>query len=169
MTDLSRRALFGIGVGAGAGALAAAQSGSADRRPAAGHPRMRCRLGATAPADLVMGAAVTRYVTYPGIALVAGTQSATAATWSVYEGNPKGGSCAAANGWLGAAVEVPAGATVVDITAFTYGTGAGSLVVDRYLPATTGYTRVAHRRHRGDPGGDPAQRHGHGQPQARRG
>lgn len=137
MTDLSRRSLLGMGMTAGAGALVATQAGTAVGAPP---PRAAnaLRLGAAAP-RATLTAAATRYVTYPGIALVAGTQSATLATWSVYVGNPKGGSFASNNGWLGSAIEVPVGATVVDVTAYTYGTGAGTLFVDRYLPATAGY------------------------------
>lgn len=136
MTDLSRRALLGMGVTAGAGVVTT-QAGSA---AAAAPPRpANAFTSAVAAPRAAAAAAATRYVTYPGIALVAGTQSATSATWAVYEGNPKGGSWAANNGWVGAAIEVPAGGTIVDVTAYTFGTGKGSLVVDRYLPATSGY------------------------------
>lgn len=139
MTDLSRRALLGIGVSAGAGAIAVSQAGSATGAPPPNRPN-RAVVGATAPTDLPAAVAATRYVTYPGIALVAGTQSATSPTWNVYQGNPKGGSFAAASGWLGCPLQVPLGATIVDVTAFTFGTAAGSLVVDRYLPGTSGFT-----------------------------
>lgn len=137
MTDVSRRALIGIGVGAGAGAFAAAQAGPAAAAPPA--PANTMRVAPALPMAAGTPVATTHYVTYPGIALVAATQSPTLPTWSVYEGNPKGGAWAANSGWLGSAIEVPAGATIVDVTAYTYGTGAGTLFVDRYLPATTGY------------------------------
>lgn len=138
MTDFSRRDFLGIGVTAGAGALVSGQPAAAAALPPPGRPNAH-RLAVTAPADPVIVAAAPRYLTYPGIALVAGTQSATAPTWSVYEGNPKGGSWAAGSGWVGCPIEVPAGATVLDVTAYTFGTGKGSLVVDRYLPAATGF------------------------------
>lgn len=146
MTDLSRRALLGMGVGAGAGALVAAQVasnvGSAVAAPPTGPANAISRSighALAAPRDALSFVAAPRYVTYPGIALVAGTQTASSPTWSIYEGNPKGGSYAANNGWLGCAIEVPAGATVVDVTAYTFGTGAGTLFVDRYLPSTAGF------------------------------
>ncbi|MEO6715446.1 MAG: hypothetical protein ABIM89_18750 [Mycobacteriales bacterium] len=139
MTDLSRRALLGIGV-AGAGALAA-PAGPAAAEPPNGPPNVR-RLAPSLPAVATSPLVAPRYVTYPGIALVAGTQSATTATWCVYESNPKGGAWATNNGWLGTAIEVPAGEVVVDVTAFTYGVGAGKLVLDRYLPAADGFVET---------------------------
>lgn len=122
---------------AGAGALVTTAAGATHAAPPSG-PANVLRLAAAAP-GAGPAAAATRYITYPGIALVPGTQSATAPTWSVYEGNPKGGSFAANSGWLGTPIQLPAGATLIDITAYTYGVGAGSLVVDRYLPSTSGY------------------------------
>lgn len=138
MTELTRRAMLGMGVTAGAGALVAASPAAVHAGPPPGRPNVM-RLAAAPAATAGVAVAATRYITYPGIALVPGTQSATAPTWSVYEGNPKGGSYAANNGWLGTPIQLPGGGTLIDITAYTFGVGAGSLVVDRYLPATTGY------------------------------
>lgn len=137
MTDLSRRALLGMGVTAGAGALAA-QAGTASAAPKPGTPNPH-RLAVAAPRASQPPAGATRYITYPGIGLVPGTQSATSPTWSVYEGNPKGGAWAANSGWVGTVLEVPAGSTIVEVTAYTFGTAEGSLVVDRYVPAAGGY------------------------------
>jgi len=124
---LSRRRLLGAGAVVGATALAATA------RPAAAGPRLDQPLTPAAGAE-------SRF--YAGITLMAGNELTTA-TSTVFVKDPFNGSYpSTVNGYVGTALDVPAGSVVHDVVFFLYqqaGGGQQLCAVQLYHPGTTGY------------------------------
>ncbi len=126
---LSRRRLLGAGAVVGATALTATAT-----RAAAG-PRLA--EAAFAPT------AGTESRSYPGITLMAGNELANFPTSTVFVKDPFNGSYpSTANGYVGTALDVPAGSTVHDVVFFLHqqdGGGQQLCAVQLYHPGATGY------------------------------
>lgn len=139
---LSRRRLLGAGAVVGATALAgtarpaaaapAAAAPAAPARPAAG-PRVA--------SAALLPAAVAESRFYPGITLMAGNELAYA-TSTVFVKDPFNGSFpSTANGYVGTALDIPAGSTVHDVVFFLYQQPGGDQLcaVQLYHPGAPGY------------------------------
>jgi hypothetical protein len=124
---LSRRRLLGAGAVVGATALAGT-------RPATAEPRLT--EGVLAPAAGVESRS------YAGITLMAGNELATP-TSTVFVKDPFNGSYASTmNGYVGAALDVPAGSMVRDVVFFLYQQAGGAqqlCAVQLYHPSAPGY------------------------------
>ena len=124
---LSRRRLLGAGAVVGATALAATA------RPAAAGTRLDQPLTTASGAE-------SRF--YAGITLMAGNELATP-TSTVFVKDPFNGSYpSTVNGYVGTALDVPAGSVVHEIVFFLYqqaGGGQQLCAVQLYHPGTTGY------------------------------